>query len=116
MNHVEIDRRLALAIGYAPDRIKHDIETNDVYVLNNWWRLDGPQRCEGLQRFDHTNPDVIWPIAERFDAFPYTLSRKSKKPVWNAFIRCDSRCEKQSACAATASALAVIKFVEAGKS
>ena len=77
MTDLEIDKRLALAIGYPP---------NYVWATASWgvlvYRSDG---CKvrvnrlwqyGWRVFSHKDWNVIGPIAEKFDAFPYkTVSR-----------------------------------------
>ena len=76
MTDKEIDFKLALAIGYTKNRVSiFDFWSNGqlmtgVHVLNDKARGDGPQQWSHWQRFDHTAPSVIWPIAERFYAFP----------------------------------------------
>lgn len=59
MTDAEISRRLALAIGH-----KYAIgcaHTNAVFV---------PFDDMSTKRFYYRDPAVIWPIAERFNAFP----------------------------------------------
>lgn len=68
-DHADLSRRLALAIGYAPEdvRVRKSLLLGyvcDVWTrqgaIRNWWR-----------RFDYRDPVVIWPIAEHFDCFPW---------------------------------------------
>lgn len=105
----EIDFQLALAIGYAPDRVRivwpYDF-ARYVQVLNDYSRSDGPMESAGWQRFEHTDPAVIWPIAARFDAFPYKVTGGQ----WYAHISADCFAYRNNP--ATASALAVIQYVE----
>ena len=101
MTNQEIDRRLALAIGYTADRVRLHPLSDKVYVLNDLERWDGPMQYSRGQRFDHTDPAVIWPIAERFDAFPICT-------VMCEWLAHGSRHDHP----ATASALAVIQYVE----
>ena len=115
MTNQEIDRRLALAIGYTANRVRcfpslnpdHDF----VQVLNDYSRGDGPMQYQGWQYFDHTDPAVIWPIAERFDAFPE--KGQTLKDIWFAGQNLGQEFGK--VCAATATALAVIQYCEGGK-
>lgn len=99
MNDLEISRRLALAIGWAPDNIR--VSRDAVYVgmlfdVTYWWA------------FDYTDCEVIWPIAERFNAFPELDCGTMQR--WSA--RCwapDGRYQIQIAdTAAKATALAII--------
>ena len=120
MTNQEIDKRLALAIGYTADRVRCLQSFNPgndfVQVLNDDSRCDGPTRYEGWQRFDHTDPAVIWPIAERFKCFPQRMvDLRTKKEVW--FSQCDRASIVGAADynPATASALAVIKYCEGRK-
>ena len=110
MTPLEIDRRLALAIGYAPEVVRN--AHGGVQVWNDDSRIDGPMQYHGWQRFDHTDPAVIWPIAERFKAFP-RLSLLHNCD-WFAFASPDGN-GKHHENPATASALAVITYVEGAK-
>jgi len=74
MTNQEIDYTLALAIGYTPDRVWISLILETVYVLNNRARCDGPMDYEGWQLFNHADPEVIWPIAKKFDCFPRRAS------------------------------------------
>lgn len=70
----EISRRLALAIGWSDDRSAKDgspdpdvVIFSEDYGKKSWcavWSIGG------WRTFDYRDPAVIWPIAERFDAFP----------------------------------------------
>lgn len=59
MTHAEISRALALAIGYLPEHVR--IRNGAVCEVwrTKWWVV-----------FDFRAPSVIWPIAERYNAFP----------------------------------------------
>ena len=110
MTNQEIDKRLALAIGYTADRVRN--VHGFVQVLNHWGRNDGPMSYNCWQRFDHTDPAVIWPIAERFDCFPLLVFNYG----WVAHSRKLAHVElSKSPCPATASALAVINYCESKK-
>lgn len=66
MTDFEIDRRLALAIGYRPKDVQ--IECGVVYVrlkfeFGDLWK-----------RFDHADWLVASPIAEMYDLFPVRLT------------------------------------------
>lgn len=110
MTDAEISRRLALAIGWSekeddPDVIRmgalHDPEIHTYVWHSQEWVL-----------FDYRDPAVIWPIAERFNKFPYALRGKDGKlnGKWNAWAN-DGE-DVQSDTAAKAVALAVIKSKE----
>ena len=110
MTNQEINFDLALAIGYTADRVRMtSIVWQDFYVqvLNDYSRGDGPLEYGGWQRFDHTDPAVIWPIAERFDAFPVCYGVDN----WSVVNSIDHFVNSP----ATASALAVIKYAESQK-
>ena len=63
MTPAETSRALALAIGYLPEHVRIDPGFGCRVVCAD---ADGTFWC----RFDFTEPDVIWPIAERYNAFP----------------------------------------------
>lgn len=94
MTNQEIDYALALAIGYTPDRVRNI--HGWVQVLNDHSRCDGPMYYEGWQRFNHTDPAVIWPIAKKFDCFPSLF--------YDGWYSCGRRHD----CPETATALALI--------
>ena len=117
MTNQEIDRRLALAIGYTADRVRYwpnDSADAFVQVQNTRIRCDGPAQYNGWQRFDHTDPAVIWPIAKRFDAFPsWRYNGKCEFIGWHCWAFCRGYGANENP--ATASALAIIKYVESMK-
>lgn len=120
MTDQEIDYALALAIGYPADRVRYwplDSSRAFVQIWNSGYRGDGPMPFGGWQRFDHTDPAVIWPIAERFKCFPFFLPvYLPNAPVkWLAKVKADGTgwtCGEHPTEPATASALAVIQYVE----
>ena len=64
MTDLEIDRRLALAIGWkerqcADERGFFYVNTSDNYTWDNKWRV-----------FSHKDWNVIGPIGEQYDCFP----------------------------------------------
>lgn len=69
MNHGKISRDLALAIGYLPRHVR--CNRRGVCQV---WRIQAPFGFTWVT-FDYRRPDVIWPIAEKYNAFP-TQSRK----------------------------------------
>ena len=98
MKNTEISRRLALAIGYTADRI---VCGSHVFVCNYYLEGEYKKRIGRWQLFDHTDPAVIWPIAERFNRFPSASSAGGWAIGW-----------ARSEIAATASALAIIRHFE----
>jgi hypothetical protein len=63
MTNLEIDRRLALAIGYQTEDVEASVAA--VFVRRCW---RGPDSAWWL--FDHSALDVIYPIAERYRMMP----------------------------------------------
>lgn len=107
MTDAEISRRLALAIGWASNHIETKWGYGQ-YVHcygGESFVMDG---CAAWRIFDYRDPAVIWPIAERFDCFPYKVSGSlkwyAKAPFANTGEYADT--------AAKAVALAVIKSKE----
>jgi hypothetical protein len=70
MTDIEIDKALALAIGYKLFDVKFDMWA--VVVYNGSWRV-----------FSHRDWNVIGPIAERYDCFPLRLRGRA----WEAISR-----------------------------
>lgn len=108
MTDAEISRRLALAIGWQEKQNDPDV------ILELDWREDTTQ-CKvwfngKWQTFDYRDPAVIWPIAERFNAFPTFLLGS-----WTACIGTDFETEIDAETAAKAVALAVIKAHKGAK-
>jgi len=63
MTDLEIDKALALAIGWA----EWQITTTDAVYIN----INPDNQCLIYDVFSHKDPAVIWTIAERYDCFPY---------------------------------------------
>lgn len=103
MNDAEISRKLALAIGWEVLPVEHGDE--GVMVVDHANQVD--------RYFDYRDPAVIWPIAERFDCFPY----KTMHGLWSAsaFLPGNGLRAAMADTAAKAVALAVIKAHEGGK-
>jgi hypothetical protein len=60
MTDIEIDKALALAIGYKLFDVKFHHDMWAVLVYKGSWRV-----------FSHRDWNVIGPIAERYNMFPY---------------------------------------------
>ena len=114
MTNQEINRFLALAVGYPHDRVRffpRDSAAAYVQVLNDYNRGDGPMDYGGWQRFDHRDTAVIWPIAEQFNAFPkWRYNGACEFIGWHCWAFCRGYGASENP--ATASAIAVIKYVE----
>ena len=109
MTDAEISRRLALAIGWNGDD-----EDPDVMLIKKIWDseetkchvwFEDPSGEHYWREFDYRDPAVIWPIADRFDAFQYAFG-----DGWESFLF--GGCEIPADTAAKAVALAVIKAHE----
>jgi len=102
--HAFISRRLALAIGWREDQLFN--EHDGSYTSVN---LSSHPFIQTWKDFDYRDPLVIWPIAERFNCFPYALRDKDQKLTgrWNAWA--SAGIDISADTAATAVALAVIK-------
>lgn len=66
MTDLELSKALALAIGWKtamllPSTACPSLQQCWVYTGNKW------------RAFDYRDPLVIWPIAERYNCFPYAL-------------------------------------------
>lgn len=72
MTDTEIDKRLALAIGYRPKDVRQTL--GRMVIVNR----PSEVKSEFWAPFDHTEWGTISPIAERFDLFP----RKTFRGVW----------------------------------
>jgi hypothetical protein len=72
MTDIEIDKALALAIGYKLFDVKFHDDMWAVVVYNGSWRV-----------FSHRDWNVIGPIAERYDCFPLRLRGRA----WEAISR-----------------------------
>jgi hypothetical protein len=109
MTEAEISRRLALAIGWQDDD-----EDPDVILMNRLWNSE-ETKCyvwfnDLWVEFDYRDPAVIWPIAERFNAFPVVVNGN----WWMAYFG-NTVIYSESDTAAKAVALAVIKAHEEKK-
>lgn len=68
MTNLQIDRALALAIGWQECELR-DLGGSLSIDIGEW------------RTFSHKDPAVIWPIAERFDCFPRFVGR------WFAYVQ-----------------------------
>lgn len=110
MTDAEISRRLALAIGWREDQ-----DDPDVIIEFNCKDWDQAARCkvwfdDSWREFDYRDPAVIWPIAERFNAFPVA----SSFGYWFAYDDI-TNAKGEGSTAAKAVAIAVIKAHEGAK-
>jgi hypothetical protein len=103
MTNTEINRKLALAIGYLPEHII--ASRYGVYVRRN---TGGGQE---LYTFHHQNPTVILPIMERYEITVFLLKNRD----WSAFLYINGTItEGRHTNPRTATALAVINAKERG--
>ena len=72
MTDIEIDKALALAIGWPEDDVEPCGETIEVWAPEGRWRT-----------FDHRDWATISPIAERYNCFPYKLRGIECHGGWN---------------------------------
>ncbi len=77
MTNLEIDRRLALAIGYTTEDVK--FSNGSVWVLRSL-PLDYPR---SWWPFYHKAADTIYPIAEHFKMMPVWLQLPN---TWRNFL------------------------------
>lgn len=106
--HAEISRRLALAIGWkaSDGRIYQDCKGHECVKIR-FYPSSARQDYFVWRRFDYRDPAVIWPIAERFEAFPRSSITGS---VWLCRTSSEHRFEM-----ADTAALAVARAVIAAK-
>jgi hypothetical protein len=113
MTNTEIDRKLALAIGWKPeDVVVGGVGPGDCcFLVVSWWVTAQGDNMKGERRFSHQDPTVILPIMERHDCLPHKLwndewvSYFEDMPGVAAGVHTNPR---------TAAALAVIKAKEMG--
>lgn len=98
MTDAEISRRLALAIGWKEEQMEASLRDGCVLLPGGVFEM--------WRNFDYRDPAVIWPIAERFDAFPAKIG-----DGWDVYYP-DTDEYTRSETAAKAVALAVIKAKE----
>ena len=110
MTDYEISRKLALAIGWSENDIaSFDGHRISVYIGNHLERAAfGPWRV-----FDYRNSSVIWPIAEKYGAFPENWGSSWRALCWNASKGMYSFSDEEPT-AAKAVAMAVIGAGERG--
>ena len=103
MTNTEIDRKLALAIGYLPKHIWQNV-TDSILVFRD------DVESLGWSKFSHQDPTVILPIMERYDCAPYFVRKE-----WHAYLGdhpTATSCRHTNP--RTAAALAVIEAKEMG--
>ena len=73
MTDLEINKALALAIGWTENRIDKDGTPDPDVVTFHYSDMDVVKCWDGndWRTFDYTDWNVIGPIAARYDCFPY---------------------------------------------
>ncbi len=79
MTDLEIDKALALAIGWEPYQMWVGSTGNLYLHVNSSWRV-----------FSHLDWNVIGPIAARYNMFPYRLRITEERGYWNVFTYKDN--------------------------
>ena len=69
MTELEINKALALAIGWPKKRVS-DYMTDDFVLITEWPEVGF------VRRFDYRDWAVIGPIAEKYNAFPLHYQRQ----------------------------------------
>jgi hypothetical protein len=98
VTNLEIDHRLARAIGYAPEDL---MVSYGVLTVR-------PNSC-GWYRFDHQDPGTIYPIAEKYKRFPRWSFNRNE---WGIFVAKFGWV--WASCPRTCVAIAVIEASERG--
>jgi len=80
MTDVEINKALALAIGWKGSDL----------ILNHKCFLYCFEGQEFVGVFDHKDWNVIGPIAEKYNMFPYRLRITEEREYWNVFTYKDN--------------------------
>lgn len=73
MNHSEISMRLALAIGYLPEDVHAGF--GDTVLVRRHFDFKGDP-YKSWYTFDYADPRVIWPVAKKYDMFPWQAQGK----------------------------------------
>jgi len=82
MTDLKISKALALAIGYKPRDVGWHSDMREIVV-----RRENSSDKYNWRVFDYRDWNVIGPIAERYDVFPYKLIIGEKSGYWNAISR-----------------------------
>jgi hypothetical protein len=84
MTDLEIDKALALAIGW-PDYCVVSHRTDGVQI---WVQKESAPYGWGWRSFNHRDWATIGPIAERYDCFPFQIRSKEEDfGKWNVVSR-----------------------------
>ena len=103
MTNTEIDRKLALAIGYS-------VQDIGVYLPE----IVGVLRHATWQKFSHQDPTVILPIMERYEVNVFRLETGEFRAIASISKDCAFSGYATHTNQRTAAALAVIKAKEMG--
>ena len=82
MNNLEISKALALAIGWKPTQMRSYDISQTLYCPC----AEAEGHYGAGIKFDYRDWDVIGPIAEKFDCFPWVLTEQ----LWEAPVRSGS--------------------------
>ena len=72
MSPLEIDKALALAIGYSPEHVK---VVDGVVIVNRPCSLF---RTQFWSSFDHTDAKTIWPLAKHYGMTVYFPEKSAR--------------------------------------
>lgn len=105
MTDLEISKALALAIGWTEDRVVLGYSDPDILIQDDkvfvWF-------CRAWAPFDYRDPAVIWPIAERYNCFPFRQCARSGRFTGQWVAWYEQRTDGLADTASKAVALAVI--------
>lgn len=107
-----INRELAYAVGHHPSNvfvveksINDESDGDEVAV-----ETDTADGGKAVFRFDYRDPAIIWPIAERFDCFPY----KTASGNWTTNLLAPSKDNMDNGVPSAALAVALTVIQEQG--
>lgn len=112
MTPTDINRRLALAIGYVPEDVEIRADSIIFVARNAEWFGSSPIRY--WKAFDYHHPGTIYPIAERYRLMPQWNTFSCK---WTIFRQAPAGRNPMSianTCPRACVALAVIEAKERG--
>ena len=111
MNDLEINKALALAIGYLPEHIR--VQLGEVYIYRPKYDIDlifDYIKCWYV--FNHEDPTVILRIVKKFGL---TMAKNTRSKKWFEANLCLGYFEDGHESYETAAALAVIELAKEGK-
>jgi len=85
MEKIEIDRQLALAIGYLPEHVREYVSWDgpEIRVMRPTLHAELDYQDGCWFTWNHLDSTIIWPLAKHYKCFPCRVTNlRTKEVLW----------------------------------